>query len=220
MLNILIASKARKAPGGLEHLPPHRLIFSDATPWGRAVNELLGDALAAGGDALLIDDDTQLTETSLEGVNTFYDHADAFGLDLHTLDGTRQPGARHTRNLIDWTHPGPAYVAHVSTSAIYLKRSALVSGARFPEWDGMHHEDLVYCFDLWLRGCKILAVPGYVHHNIVGGIGSTKRQDPTFWAGYARNRAAWLAWIEGRDLSAVPEGAVPVDSPVQAGVMV
>jgi GT2 family glycosyltransferase len=205
MLNILVACKEPKTPGGLEYITgSHRITYNSAVPWGRAANELLA---GCDGDALFLDDDTTLTETSLEGVHAYYDRADIFGLDLHVLStGERQQGARHLANMSEWIAPGPAYVAHVSTSAVYIKASALA--VRFPEWDGIHWEDVAFCFEAWLLGLRVMAVPGLVYHDIQEGAGATKRNDPAFWARWAANRTAFEQWCGERDLSSVPRGAV------------
>jgi GT2 family glycosyltransferase len=212
MLNILVACKEPKTPGGLEYLPGEplhdwRVIYNSAPNWGNAANQLLDYANAEGGDALFLDDDTTLTETSLEGVHAHYGQADIFGLDLHVLStGERQAGARHLANMSEWVHPGPAYVAHVSTSAVYIKSTALA--VRFPEWDGIHWEDVAYCFRAWLLGLRVMAVPGLVYHDIQEGAGATKRNDPAFWARWGRNKMAFEGWCKERDLSSVPREAV------------
>lgn len=221
MLNILVASKEPKEPRGLEYLPPHRVIYSHAVPWGRAANDLIEQAAQLGGDALFCDDDVTFTPTSLDWMThwhtnriALYDYADAFGFDLHDTSNTRQAGARHILqedgSIPEWVHPGPAYVAHCSTSAIYLKESALRSGARFPEWPGIHWEDVAYCMDLWAHGCKVMAVPGLVLHDIVGGVGATKRHSPEFWQKWQHNQAAFRQWCAEHDLSKVVRGAVEV----------
>lgn len=211
-LTILVASRDAKPPGGLHYLPPHRVVYSAMEPWGAAANELLDVAAARGGDALFCDDDVTFTPDSLAHIDPT--QADAFGLDLHTLDGQRQIGARHiwegAYGLRDWVAPGPAYVAHVSTSAIYLTARAIQSAARFPEWPGLHFEDVAYCFDLWRHGCRILAVPGRVDHNLSGGAGATKRHDPLFWTRWQQNLALFRQWCEITDLTCVPGLALPL----------
>lgn len=212
MLTVLVACKDRSKPGGgLVHIGEHCVIISTAVPWGRAANQLLDRAAEIGDDALFIDDDVELTAESLSGVRQYYDQADIFGLDLHVKStGERQAGARHMFDMSEWVQPGPAYVAHVSTSAVYIKHRVLASGVRFPVWEGIHWEDVAFCFDCWTRGFKVLAVPGLVHHAIEGGAGSTKRHTPEFWAKWGANKAAFQAWCAERDLSAVPREAMPV----------
>lgn len=212
MLNILVACKEPREPKGLDCLSvPYRIIRSTTAPWGRGANELLDQCQKWGTDALFLDDDTTLVEGSLAGVRDHYDRADLFGLDLHVLGtGERQPGARHLADMSEWVHAGPAYVAHVSTSAIYIKAGAIASGLRFPEWHGIHWEDVAFCFEAWLRGLRVLAVPGLVYHDIQAGAGATKRHDPAFWAKWGANKAAFEAWCGERDLSAVPKGAEEV----------
>lgn len=214
--SVLVACKETKTPSGLGHLNQigqYALLQSTAVPWAYAANILLDQAVALGGDALFLDDDVTLTADSLTGVRQYYDHADIFGLDLHALDGARQVGARHTWDgqvLHDWVEPGPAYVAHVSTSAVYIKHSVLAAGIRFPVWDGVHWEDVALCLEAWRQGFKVLAVPGLVHHAIEGGVGATKRRTPEFWGRWGANKAAFQAWCAERELSAVPREAVGV----------
>jgi GT2 family glycosyltransferase len=219
MLTILVACKEPKTPGGLEYLPgaflrDWQVVYNCLPDWARASNHLLDYAAAKGSDALFLDDDVTLTETSLAGARAHYDAADLFGLDLHILaTGERQAGARHTwdgQNTHDWTHPGPAYVAHVSTSAIYIKESALRAGLRFPVWPGVHWEDVAFCFEAWARGLRVMAVPGVVWHAIEGGVGATKRHTPEFWARWAANKMAFEAWCAGQDLRNVPREAHPL----------
>jgi hypothetical protein len=214
MLNILVACKEEKEPGGLEYAPPHRLLYDTSAGWSEASNALLAQAQALGGDALFLDDDTELTRGCLDGVKKHYAQASLFGLDLHDMNGERQAGARHAMTkdglLHDWVQPGPAYVAHVSTSAIYIKEEAM--GLRFPVWTGVHWEDVAFCLDAWLQGFKVMAVPGKVKHAIVGGVGSTKRNDPLFWERWARNRHAFGVWCGERGLqAALARGDVPVE---------
>jgi len=216
MLNILVACKEPKTPGGLEHLPgtvlhDWRIVYNSMPNWAEASNQLLDYAAAEGGDALFLDDDVTLTETSLLGALAHYDKADLFGLDLHAQSTKeRQAGARHTwdgQATHDWMHPGPAYVAHVSTSAIYIKAGAIAAGLRFPLWPGLHWEDVALCFDAWARGFRVLAVPGLVYHDIESGVGATKRHAPEFWAKWHVNKQAFVQWCAERDLSAVPQEA-------------
>jgi len=212
MLNVLVACKEPRDPGGLEHLDePFQVRIDCAPSWAEASNALLDDAARAGGDALFLDDDVTLTKDSLIGMWAHYDKADLFGLDLHVLStGERQAGARHTwdgATIRDWVAPGPAYMAHVSTSAIYIKESAIQAGLRFPLWPGLHWEDVALCFDAWAKGLRVLAVPGLVWHDIEGGVGATKRHAPEFWAKWHQNRLAFEQWCGARDLSAVPREA-------------
>lgn len=229
MLNVLVACKETKAPEGLTHLGVFlmdwRIIYSSVPGWANAANALLDAAALQDGDALFLDDDVSLTEGCLEHVQAHYDQADIFGLDLHDMSGARQAGARHVLSndglLSDWNSPGPAYVAHVSTSAIYLKEDFIRSGVRFPVWDGMHWEDVAFCLDAWLQGFKVMAIPGYVHHAIVGGVGSTKRHDPDFWARWARNRQAFGEWMGERGvMQAMADGRVPCGARELEGVQV
>jgi GT2 family glycosyltransferase len=197
----------------MSHLGPNiRQLYSTLPLWAEASNALLGKAALFGGDALFLDDDVTLTESSLNGVREHYDAADLFGLDLHTMAGARQVGARHVLTedgaIEDWVFPGPAYVAHCSTSAMYIKASALASGVRFPVWSGLHWEDVYYCMEAWRQGLKVLAVPGRVDHAIVDGVGATKRYDPKLRTRLEQNKQAFEDWRAGVDLRRVPRGVI------------
>lgn len=216
MLNILVACKTPKEPGGLRFIRRAApcILYEMAPGWSNAANTLLDRAAWFGGDALFLDDDVALTSGCLDAVREHYDRASLFGLDLHDLTGSRQAGARHILDkegaLHDWVESGPAYVAHVSTSAIYLKEDFIQSGVRFPVWDGIHWEDVAFCLDAWLHGFKVMAVPGYVHHAIVAGVGATKRHTPEFWEKWAANRQAFGAWCgEQQIMQALARGDVP-----------
>lgn len=213
MLNILVACKTQKEPGGLAHVGACCIHYDTSPNWASAANALLAQAQSIGGDALFLDDDTELTPGCLDAVFSHYSRASLFGLDLHDMGGRRQAGARHTidqaGNLADWTHPGPAYVAHVSTSAIYIKAEAL--GLRFPEWDGIHWEDVAFCLDAWLHGFRVMAVPGLIHHAIVAGVGATKRGDADFWEKWARNRQSFGQWMGERGvIRALADERIPM----------
>jgi GT2 family glycosyltransferase len=212
MLNILVACKEIKTPGGLEYAGETQLFYSTLPSWAEAANTLIDHAAEHGGDALFLDDDVTLTAGCLDSVYQHYEAADLFGLDLHDLSGARQVGARHILTdegmIEDWIFPGPAYVAHCSTSAMYIKASALRSAVRFPIWPGQHWEDLYYCMEAWRQGLKVLAVPGRVNHAIEHGVGATKRHDPQFWPRWIHNRQAFEAWRAGADLRRVPRGAI------------
>lgn len=216
MLNVLVSCKEPKAPDGLEFVGcEYRVLYDTRKGWAEASNALLDKAAELGGDALFLDDDTALTPGCLDAVRQHYDAADLFGLDLHDMNGDRQAGARHILDknggLHDWVHPGPAYVAHVSTSAIYIKASVLQEGLWFPVWPGVHWEDVAFCLDAWLRELRVMAVPGYVHHAIVGGVGATKRHDALFWERWAKNMGLFGAWVgEHGIMQALADGRVPI----------
>lgn len=213
-LIVLVACKEPKEPGGLKHLGKHTVLYDSSPGWGAASNALLDKAAELGGDVIFCDDDVEFTAESLAGVKEHYDQADLFGLDLHDLDGRRQVGARHMMytdgTLHDWVHAGPALIAHCSTSAMYLKAAA-VKALRFPIWDGLYWEDVTLCLDAWLKGFRVAAVPGYVHHDIGWGSGATKRHTEDFWAKERANYQAFVAWCEAQGVrAALGDGRIPV----------
>lgn len=217
MLNVLVACKEPREPGGLRcaRADEQRILYDTSYGWSNASNNLLDKAAALGGDALFIDDDTELTPGCLDHVFSYYDRASLFGLDLHDMSGARQAGARHTMSLDgglhDWVQPGPAYVAHCSTSAMYIKAEALAV-LRFPVWAGVHWEDVAFCLDAWLHGLRVMAVPGRANHAIEGGVGATKRHTPEFWAKWHTNRNALVSWCNERGVgAALAQGVIPVE---------
>ena len=216
MITVLCASKAGTPPRHLDNLGPHTLITSTTAGWGRASNELLDQAAALDWDVVFADDDTAFTEQSMAGVNAYYDQADVFGFDLHIPNRGRQGGARHilsaTGHMDEWNAPGPAYVAHCSTSAIYLK-AAVVKAVRFPEWDdGVHCEDVVFTVRAWLAGFRVMAVPGLVWHNLtMAGVGQTKVHDPLLWERRGLNGQRLDEYLHSEEvLAALADGRVPV----------
>jgi hypothetical protein len=221
MLNILVSTKDGTVPTGLEHLAqPYHLMVNSAPGWAHAANALLDEAAELGGDALFLDDDAILTETSLTRLPALYDKAEVFGFTLIDEDGHITSAAHelHPTGQI-WPRSAamagtPAYVAHVTTSAIYLKESVLRAGVRFPIWPGVHKEDVAYTLACWLAGQRVLYVPGKVIHPLTDShVGRTKAQEQGLQAKLELNNAALTQWmIEHRIMEAARAGRIPFGS--------
>lgn len=221
MLNILVATKDGTVPTGLEHLAqPYHLMVSTATGWASAANDLLDDAAELGGDALFLDDDAILTETTLARLPALYDKAEVFGFTLVDEDGHITSAAHElypTGQI--WPRSAamagtPAYVAHVTTSAIYLKGSVLRSGVRFPIWPGVHKEDVAFTFACWLAGQRVMYIPGKVIHPLMDShVGRTKAQEQGLAEKLELNNVALTQWmIDNKIMEAARAGRIPFGS--------
>ena len=222
MLDVLVSTiDEKRTPGGLEFIPgPFRLLVDARRGWSEASNALLDLAAAKGHDALFLDDDVTLTATSLALLPLYRGTADIFGFTLITPteqgwriasagfgcapDGNPVPAA-DMRDVFE-----PAYVAHVTASAMYIKNAVLRSGLRFPVWPGAHFEDLAFTYEAWMRGFRVAYLPGMVEHPIEGGGGRTKAAEEAFHQKRAQNYQAFQGW--GRDAGlqeAIAAGTIP-----------
>jgi hypothetical protein len=218
VINVLVATiDADRRPGGLQHLPEHRLLVDSRKGWADAANALLDQAAERGGDALFLDDDVTLYPSTLALLNHYYDRAAVFGFTLVSGGGVASAGlvANASGGL---TPPSdirdilaPAYVAHVTTSAIYIKADVVRAGVRFPVWPGAHHEDVAFTYDCWLRGFNVAYLPGLVEHPLTQhGAGGTKSADPAFNDKRATNAHHLSVWIQQRGvLEAIAAGRIP-----------
>jgi hypothetical protein len=163
MLDILCATLGR-LPLGLEHVPgPHRLLTDGRKGWAAASNALLDEACAAGHDALFLDDDVEILPETFSNWARYKPHADVFGWRLKTRAG-RAISFGHCLMPNGWLLPNfdstrPAYVAHVTASVLYIKHAVLAAGLRFPDWPGLHSEDVAFTYDAWLHGFKVAYLP-------------------------------------------------------------
>jgi hypothetical protein len=221
MLNILVACKEPTTPGGLEHIMGDWTIHYNSEPgWGQAANKLLDLAAEVGGDALFLDDDAILTEHTLARLPALYDRAEVFGFTLVDEDGHITSAAHelHPTGQI-WPRSAamagtPAYVAHVTTSAIYLKESVLRSGVRFPIWPGVHKEDVAFTLACWLAGQRVLYIPGKVIHPLMDShVGRTKAQEDRLAEKLELNNVALTQWmIDNKVMEAARAGRIPFGS--------
>jgi hypothetical protein len=217
-LNILVACKEPRAPGGLEHLPPHTLLTDSRPGWALAANALLDEAARRGGNAIFVDDDATFTPDSLAHLDAFCDRADLIGVTMLNEDrtvanagfvystaGLLVPRAT-SRAMI------PAYLAHVTTSCLWLSARALGAGLRFPVWPGVHGEDVAFTYDAWLRGLRVAYVPGAVIHPVhAGAVGATKRTTPQLREQIALNAQHLTTWMHARGVHAAAlAGRIPI----------
>lgn len=222
MLDVLVASKDGHHPRGLECIPWPRAFHVSTLPgWALASNALLDTAAAAGHDVLFLDDDVTLTEDTFRLLPDYLDKADVFGFTL--TDGQRVVSAGYElcpdgallprpASLVDT----PAYLAHVTASALYIKHAVLAAGVRFPVWPGVHSEDVAFTYDIWLHGFRVAYVPGRVEHPMpAGNVGQTKAQTPGLAEKLAQNTTLLWQWMEERGVMATARaGRIPFGSRV------
>jgi GT2 family glycosyltransferase len=216
MISILVATKTGAEPGGLQHAPEHRVCIDTRKGWANAANALLDRAATFGDDALFIDDDATLTETTFARLATYRDAADVFGFTLCEADGTVN-SAGHCAVPGGWLLPRdralagtPCYVAHVSASCMYIGANVLRAGVRFPVWPGEHSEDVAFTYAVWLHGFRVAYIPGKVIHPLHAGTGATKAQIPDLAERQAENTRQLRTWMTERFVhAAIEDGRIP-----------
>jgi hypothetical protein len=220
MIGVLIASKDGRHPRGMEHIHWTYKLCVDTQPgWALASNALLDRSCRAGCDALFLDDDVTLTEDTFRLLPDYLDKADVFGFTL--VDGSRIVSAGHELYPDGALLPRlpslvgtPAYLAHVTASALYIKHRVLVAGVRFPVWSGVHAEDIAFTYDVWLHGFRVAYIPGRVEHPMpAGNVGQTKAQTPGLAEKLAQNTALLWQWMREREvMAAARAGRIPFGS--------
>lgn len=223
MLDVLIATTGTRMPGGLKHIPvPYRVLTDTRKGWAASANALLDAADYAGHDALFIDDDVTLLPETLADLATWLPLADVIGFQLWDNGRTRVVSAGHVLQngmlLPNVRTAEPGYLAHVTASLMYLKRRVIRAGVRFPEWSGVHSEDVAFTYDVWLRGYRVLYWPAPALHDIQpNNIGATKAHDPDLSARLGQNTSYLHDWMGARgvwDAAArgdIPSGRQPVE---------
>jgi GT2 family glycosyltransferase len=194
MIDIVCASLNHRSPRGLEYIPKAwQLHTSSEVPWAYAVNRMLEKTKE---DVLHIDDDIEILPSTFDLLDLYYDSADIFGFSLLCPNGAggwriHSSGAKLAPRAGDIDLASldadlaslttPVYVAHVCASCMYIKRSVIEAGLRFPEWPGAHYEDVVFTLEAWLAGFRVCRLPSVaLHHSHPSGIGLTKLMQPTF----------------------------------------
>jgi GT2 family glycosyltransferase len=200
MLDILCATLGR-LPLGLEHVPgPHRLLTDGRKGWAAASNALLDEACAAGHDALFLDDDVEILPETFSNWARYKPHADVFGWRLKTRAG-RAISFGHCLMPNGWLLPNfdstrPAYVAHVTASVLYIKHAVLAAGLRFPDWPGLHSEDVAFTYDAWLKGFKVAYLPFDAIHDVAAdGMGQTKTHEAQRQERLGENQRLLSQWV-------------------------
>lgn len=211
MLYVLCATLGHRTPQGLQHIPnPMAYISSTMPGWARASNHLLDVADRDGCDALFVDDDIAILPETFAEMETWLPLADVIGFRL--TKGGRTVSAGHVLYddgmLLPNSHPDePAYIAHVTASAMYVKHRVLRAGVRFPEWPGVHSEDVAFTHDVWMHGFQVLYWPSQVEHALhASGIGATKAHEPDLGDKLATNSRALHEWCAARDMERVLRG--------------
>jgi hypothetical protein len=202
-------------PGGLNYTPqPSEYLYSTMAGWARASNHLLDVADKAGADVLFVDDDIRLLPTTFSEMPQWLPLADVIGFRL--TQGGRTVSAGHVLYddglLLPNQYPDePAYLAHVTASAMYIKNRVLKAGIRFPEWPGVHSEDVAFTHDVWMHGFQVLYWPSPVEHALEpSGIGATKAHEADLPSKLQENTNHLHSWCAARDMSRVLRGRQPL----------
>lgn len=207
---ILCATKGDRKPQGLENVPGGVYWEDTRKGWAAASNALLDRAAEEGRDALFLDDDVTLLPETFEDMQKWRGEA-LVGFQLR--DGDRvisrghylSPGGLLLPNPDPYT---PAYMAHVTASAMYIPHAILAAGVRFPDWPGVHSEDVAFTYSVWLAGFRVLYWPSPVLHEVAeNGIGLTKVSEHNLGARLLDNSRRLGMWMqENQVLSKVPMG--------------
>jgi GT2 family glycosyltransferase len=210
-LAILVATKGDRQPQGLEHAPAHTYLEDTRPGWAKASNVLLDRAAAAGADALFLDDDVTLLPETFEDMAQWRTADTVVGFQIRGGDVVISAGHYLSRGgilLPNRDAHTPAYMAHVTASAMYIPHAVLAAGVRFPDWPGVHSEDAAYTYDVWLHGFKVLYWPSVVLHEVAeNGIGLTKVDEPNLGARLLENARQLGMWMqEHKVMERVPTG--------------
>lgn len=211
MLNILCATKGDRKPQGLEHAPAHTYREDTRTGWAKASNALLDETASSGHDALFLDDDVTLLPETFEDMAEWQSTGAVVGFQLRDGDAVISAGHYLSHGgilLPNRDHDTPAYLAHVTASAMYIPHAVLAAGVRFPDWPGVHSEDVAFTYAVWLAGFKVLYWPSPVLHEVAeNGIGLTKVGESNLGARLLDNSRRLGMWMQERDvLGNVPMG--------------
>jgi GT2 family glycosyltransferase len=170
-----------------------RIYVRDGKNWPTAINIGLKQSDPAA-DVVLMDDDIFLTPESFGYLPAYYDQADIFGFKLLFPDGRLQ----HAGGVFSAGTVGhrffccpdngiadkPLFLAHVTTSLIYIKRHVLDKlGGMAEDYPGTQMEDVDFCLRAIKAGFKIMYLPSPAVHLE----SATKKTHPMFRIGMAQN---------------------------------
>lgn len=216
VVDVLVASKDGKLPGGLDLIPWKTRVLVDSRPgWSAAANALLEQSAADGHDAIFIDDDVTILPDTFGKFGRYYPLADVFGFRLR--------GRPDQPDQCGWglQHPNPdpdraCYLSHVTASLMYVRAHVLSVGAmRFPEWPGLHYEDIQFTNNCWLNDFAVAYLPFPALHDIAPGIdgaliGATKRNESNIAERRGVNHERLGQWATEKDLKNAAEvGRIP-----------
>ncbi len=210
-LAILVATKGDRMPQGLEHAPPHVYVEDTRKGWAAASNALLDMAADTGADALFLDDDVTLLSETFEDFNTWRSPGTVVGFQLRGGDTIISAGHYLSQGGLLLPNPDPhtpAYMAHVTASAMYVPHAVLAAGVRFPDWPGVHGEDVAFTYDVWLHGFRVLYWPSPVLHDVAdNGIGLTKTHEANLGGRLLENSRRLGMWMQEKGVwEKVPMG--------------
>lgn len=200
MIAILCATKGDRKPQGLENVPGGVYYEDTRKGWAAASNALLDKAATEGCDALFLDDDVTILPETFESMDKWRTNDTVVGFQLR--DGDAIISAGHYLSAGGILLPNrkidtPAYLAHVTASAMYIPHPVLAAGVRFPDWPGVHSEDVAFTYDVWLHGFKVLYWPSPVLHDVAeNGLGATKVGEHNLGARLLENARYLGMWLQ------------------------
>lgn len=219
MIDVCVCTLGNREPAGLQFIPEEfRLIRSSERPWPAAANDVLD---RSANDVLFVDDDIEFVPDSFHHFDRYRDKAEVIGFSLHHCAN----GAWELQNAgymyfsdgnkaVSMEKDEAHYVAHVTASCMFIKKEVVRSGLRFPVWDGVYSEDLVFTPGAWLKGFRVAHIPGFVRHHMrwaeVGLAGAEKAGLSNLKAEWEKNRAHLSQWEKENDiLGNVQRGVIP-----------
>jgi O-antigen biosynthesis protein len=179
IVDVVIPSLQRphafRAIESLRHIPfGIRLhLVTAGKSWPEAINLGLKEST---GDVILMDDDVVLNADTFSTVEKYYNDADIFGFKLLFPDGAIQHAGGFIRGSqighLGFREPAdspefmvPRYVAHATTSLIYIKRHVLKKlGGMAENYPGMQFEDVDFNIRAIKAGFRILNLPQSAVH--------------------------------------------------------